>query len=212
MPDLQETESVENLSKRERDQLLDYDRYVSINEMLKNQYIEFEDLGTNLLSDIEDKQILNAVLTDFTDYFHNNISPIVEYQKSQIDGNTDQLGLKVYKFLCVDCYLTIIPKFLEELKIYSINDFERYYYETLDATPSSFKANFVRSIRDLYNNIKKLEKLDKTIKNDGNYKDLIRKYEFYIELMNFGNIDNFLNNYFRPVLSKNENDITWRIN
>jgi len=211
MSDLQEVESLEDLSPGNKIQYIDYNEFHSTNEIITNQYIEFENLGINLINDIKDKKIRKIVLSEFINHFHENISPIIDFQKTQIDGDEDKLGLKVYTFLCIDCYLTIIPKFLEGLNIYSINEFERYYYETLDADPSNFKANFVKSIQDLYKNIKNLESLDKTIKNDENYKKLVKKYEFYISLMNFGNINNFLNNYFRPVLSKNEVDIAWRI-
>jgi len=211
MPDLQETESLEDLSNQDKSQILDYDKYESVNEMLKNQYIEFENLGINILEDVNNKQVINAVLSDFVDYFHNSISPIMDYQKSQINGDIEDIGLKVYKFLCIDCYLTIIPRFLDEQKLFTITEFERYYHDTLNLKSSNFKANFVKSIQDLYKNIKKLESLDKTIKNDENYKELIEKYKFYIDLMNFGNIDNFLNNYFRPVLLKNGKDMMWRI-
>lgn len=212
MSDLQEIESIENLPKREQRNFLDYDKYYAVDEMLKNQYIEFENLGISVLDEVDDDEVIKRLMTEFAEYFHINISSIVNYEENELDGSIDKLGKKVYKFLCIDCYLTLIPRFLEELKIYTISEFDRYYYQTLNGNVDKFKANFVRSIQSMCKNIKQLEKLDKTIKNDSNYMELINKYEFYIKLMNFGNIENFLNNYFRPVLSKNENDIAWRIN
>jgi len=180
----------------------------NVNESIKKQYLEFTDLGNDLISEVENQHIKQIVLSEFLEYFHNNISPIEDYTNNQ---DSVELGIKIYNFLCIDFYNTILPSFLESVNVSSFEEFESYYLNNLNGNDAYFKANFVRSIRTIRDNIDKLKGLDKSIGNDKNYQCLLKKYVYYVELMNFGHIDNFLENFFKPVLAKNESDIMWRI-
>ena len=205
--DLNDTESMNSSIYPDQNTLDD------LNNNIKNQYIEFNDLGIDLIENINNTQIVNIILEEFVDYVNEYITPVMNFKESEIFGtlNKTNLGLKLYNFLIIDCHITIIPNFLDINHISTFLEFERFYNISLKHDPSLFKANFIKSIQKILNNIQKLEKLDKTIKYDKNYKLLVKKYQFYIESINFGNIDNFLDNYFNPMLSKNIDDILIRI-
>jgi hypothetical protein len=211
MPDLMEVDSIDQMNEINviQNNLIDVEVFNDINREIKKQYMEFQNLGTNLLNDIEDPKILDYVLTEFIDYVNNYITPITELYSNKYDNL--KLKLRVYSFICVDCYLTITPSFLETVNVFDYPSFESYYYNTLKGDSSFFKANFVKVIKNIKTNIEKLKTLDDNIKNDRNYRELLNKYNFYVQLMNFGNVENFLENYFKPMLIINENDIIWRI-
>lgn len=207
--DLIEVDSINDLKNQEN--VINGEILQNHNSNIKEQYLEFINLGTNLLDNIEDQNILSIVLSEFLEYVHENITPVTNFEQYDIEGDSIEIGTKIYNFLCVDCYNTIIPNFLEIIQVSTFEEFETYYLKQLKGDSSFFKANFVKSIQTIKNNIQKLQKLDKTIKNDKNYQDLLEKYKFYVQLMNFGNVQNFLDNYFKPVFAKNESDIIWRI-
>jgi len=211
MPDLTEVDSIDQMSELSaiQNNLIDVEVFDQLNISIKNQYINFQNLGVDLLKNIKDPKILEYILNEFTQYVNDYITPITDIYDNTYDNST--LKLRVYSFICIDCYLTITPSFLEAIKVFDYNSFESYYINVLKSDSSYFKANFVKIIKNIKTNIEKLKTLDESIKNDRNYQELLNKYTFYLQLMNFGNIENFLENYFKPMLSTNENDIIWRI-
>ena len=209
--DLQEIDSIEHVNPEKLPNVINRDVFESYNDNLKQQYVEFINLGSNILENVEDELVMSLLLKEFLEHVHNHFSPILDYYENQLNTNFINLGKQIYEFFCVDCYTTIIPGFLENIKVINLEEFERYYSKKLNNTPAYFKGNFVKSIQNIEKNIQNLKSLDKNIKYDKNYQKLLSKYNFYVQLMNFGHIDNFLENYFKPVLAKNESDIVWRV-
>lgn len=211
MPELAEVDSIDHISERDviQNNLVDVEEFESINLGIKDQYINFQNLGVNLLKNIKDPKISEYVSDEFLQYTNDYITPVTDFYNNKY--NNSLLKSRVYSFICIDCYLTIIPSFLEEIKVFDYNSFEKYYNNVLKSNSSFFKANFVRIIKDIKTNIEKLKTLDDSIKTDRNYKDLLDKYNFYVQLINFGDIEQFLENYFKPMFAANEDDIIWRL-
>lgn len=203
---ISEVDSIYDLNQKQKH--FDFELFNNINAIIKDQYINLDNLGVNLLFDNEyeiEENILSPILNELLDYTHEFITPIFEF-------NYDlELGRMIYEFTCVDCYNTIIPAFLENINVYSYESFELYFKKKLKSNNNYFKANFVKSIQNILINIKKLEAFDDKIKDDENYKKLIDRYDYYVNLMNFGNTSGFLENYFLPILSKNEYDLISKI-
>ena len=186
---------------------IDGDYLNRIRAIIEGQYIDFDNLGINMVDKIELKyQII--LIDEFFEYVHNQYTPIVNYDQAMIAPNIKYIvGLKVYQFISSDFYLTIFPSLLEELNTYSYNELYRYVEINSDENYQKIKASIIKCIKRIYDNVKKLEGIDKNIVKDRNFKELLDKYSFYIKLINFGNIDNFVNNFCLPMFEVNEYEI-----
>jgi hypothetical protein len=76
--------------------------------------------------------------------------------------------------------------------------------------PAKFKASFATAINSVLERLQNLQKIRKAVIKDENYQFLMTKYKYYIELVNYGETNRFLENYIRPVLYKNFSEIIWR--
>ena len=186
---------------------IDGDYLARIRSIIEGQYIDFNNLGVNMIDNIELKyQII--LLEDFFEYVHTNYTPIVNYDQAMVSPNVKYIvSLKVYQFFSSDFYLTIFPSLLEEINVYSYNELYRYVEINSDENYQKIKASIIKCIKRIYDNVKKLEDIDKNIIKDRNFKELLDKYSFYIKLINFGNIDNFVNNFCLPMFEINEDEI-----
>jgi hypothetical protein len=202
--DFIETDSIYDLNPKQLH--FDLDKYYQLNNTIKDQYINLNNLGVNFLSDDEyPDDVMSMVLNELLDYTHEHITPILEFE------HTIELGKTIYEFVCVDCFNTIVPAFLEANNLYSYDSFELYFNKKLKGNVNYFKANFAKAIQNIIINLRKLEVLDKKIINDSDYNNLLDRYEFYLNLINFGNSASFIENYFVPLLAKNEYEIISKI-
>ena len=176
-----------------------------LNEIIKNQYINFNNLGSNLLDHITDpyKQL---ILDDLITYYSENYSPLsIELH------NTTDLGLKLYSFICIDFYNTILPSFLEYNNFFSYIEFEKYINNRINNI-ENVKINFIKIIQEIILKFNNLQKLDQFISKDEKFIELINKYDFYQILFNMVDIKQLLENYIMPMFIKNEEDTIWKIN
>lgn len=193
-----------------KDSLVDREILSSYEGTIENQYISFNNLGQNLLADIP-LQYKDIILQNMLEFIGNNYTAIINYDETRISLNKRiEVGSLVYEFFCVDCYNTIMPNFLNVSNIQSIESFDLFFKRTLKNDATNFKTHIIRIIQAIVDELTKLQLIDKKILKDPNYQLLLKKYAFYIEIINFGDTDNLLFNYFKPVLSNNFTDILWR--
>lgn len=214
MLDLNDVNSVNDIPNVQRveNQIIDRDESISDKSIIENQYIELDNLGINLLKEIDDKDLKSEVLDELLQFANDNFISIAYMDQVNISrAKLNEIGELVYQFLCVDCYNTLIPNFLSTHDIYNIKQFDIYFKNNLKNDVSTFKASFAKTINSVINKLFNLSNIDKKIKADKTYNEILKKYGFYLELINYGDSDKFLFNYFRPVLSKHESDLTWRM-
>lgn len=203
-----EADSISDFKENQED-IIDQDYLERVEDIIKGQYQEFTNLGINLINEI-DLKYQRIILLDFYDYVNENYTNILDHGIST-EKEKFEISKKVYQLICIDFYSTILPSFLEDMKIKSVIDLDLYIMTNIKQDYEKLKGDLIKSIQKIYNNIKKLESIDKTIKRDPQFKDIINKYNFYIKLLNFGDIFNFIHNYCIPLFSKNENDIIWKM-
>ena len=75
---------------------------------------------------------------------------------------------------------------------------------------SLVKTSLVKIIRNVLERFLRLKTVDPTVQKNTEYQETLKKYSYYIELVDFGSTDIFINNYVRPVFLKNEADLLRR--
>lgn len=202
---------VDSLNEIKSTDNIDYGYLDRIQSIIKGQYEDFNNLGIDMVNVIDLKYQL-IILDDFFEYVHQNYTPIINYDQALISPNVKYIiGYKVYQFITTDFYLTIFPSMLEELNTLSYIQFYKFIEARSENKYEYIKTYIIKNLKKIYDNVKKLEKIDKNIVNDKSFKELLDKYSFYIKLINFGDIDMFIHNYMLPMFEKNENDIVWKL-
>lgn len=185
--------------------------FLDIHNQIKSQYIDFEGVGVDLLSDLSvDKQII--VLKPMIEYIHYEIIPLLNFDIMQTDVKSlVTLGTYIYSFYCVDLATSLIPHLLTKLKIESIIQFDKHVNLTIAKQPEKLKTDTIYAVSEILTRLNNLKSIDTYIKNDGDYKKLIEKYSFYYELINFSDINILLIDVIRVMFRKNIESILWRI-
>lgn len=190
---------------------VDGDERIMIKERIEDQYIKLNNLGFDYLSEIDDQNIKNDIIKDIINYVNENYTAIMNFE-SLFTKDFEEMGKFIYNFFCIDCYNTILPNFINQIKCYSINDFEEYAKIKYTEDTFLFKNALIICIKSILEQVLKLSQIDKTIKKDDSYNKLIKKYSYYIDLIDFGPAEKILNNYIFPLLNKHFNQILWRSN
>lgn len=199
-----------NISFISSDEFIDYDELEQLEEPIKRQYIDFESLGADLIKNIPDKYLLH-IFRNLIEYVNENYTAITEYDAVSVSPQKLlQVGRYVYSFICIDCPFTILPNYLNKIEVATIDQFESYLRSRLNNDSAKLKASFIQSINSVLEKLKNLQKIRRAVVKDQNYQFLITKYTYYIELVNYGDTNRFLENYLRPVLYKNFGEIFWR--
>lgn len=214
--DLNDVDTPENVLSAEIHQELRQKELTGIiEENIKKQYIDHENLGQNFLlsfkSELTEKDKIN-ILTDFVSYTNKNIISIVNLD--DLDGDKDRLllsGSYLYEFVCVDSYASIIPALMEVLGITSIDDLDNIINIKYLNTPVKFKTDLLSTIQITIDQLLKLKNITPDISNDKNYQRLLGKYFYYQELVDYGDTEIFLNNFLRPVINKYSSDFIWKL-
>lgn len=189
---------------------LDHDEMLEFEEPIENQYKEFESLGADLSKEVPQEQ-LRHIFARLIDYTNDNYLSIIDYDTVVVSpSKTIEIGKLVYSFICVDNYFNILPNYLKRIECFTIDQFDKYFKNKLDNDPAQFKASYISTIKTVVERLQNLQKLKSGVKTDRNYINLLNKYTYYIELVNFGDSDRFLYNYIRPILIKHFDDILWR--
>lgn len=182
---------------------------------IKKQYIEYENLGQNYLylfnNELSNNQ-KKEIFIDLINYVHQHILPIVDYDN--IEDNVERIllaGQYIYELICVDFLSSILPALLEKLNITSISEFDDIINLKYLNTPGKFKTDLLDVIRVVIEQLNKLQSITPDVKNDTNYQKLLGKYFYYQEIITYTNTELFLNGFVRPVLSKYETDLIWKL-
>ena len=211
--DLNSVESITHVSiadLQNDNNLLDREELDALNSQITNQYIDFNNLGQNLLAGVEIKLKL-PIFDEMIQYVNDNYTAIINYDETIISANKRvQVGSYIYQFIVVDCYNSILPNYLNQIQATTIEQFDLHLKNVLNNDASNFKTNFIKVITSIINQLSRLQQLDRSVTKDKNYQELLTRYGFYLELVNYGDTDNFLFNCIRPMLMKNFADILWR--
>ena len=190
----------------------DYEQIEAVEETIKDQYIKFENLGVNLLINSPNDNFKYEILANMINYVNENYLNISDFDADIIlPEKLMETGITIYQFLCIDCYNIIIPRFLSINNCYTLDGFDIMIKNRYKNNYSIVKANLVKTIKGVIDELTKLQLIDRTIQNDTQYKSMLMKFAYYVELVDFGDTEKFINNYFRPLLSKNFDSILWRI-
>lgn len=191
---------------------IDWEELQGANEVVKRQYIEFQNLGVDMLKTVPDNY-KPAIFKDMVMYVHEMYTPIADIDNVLFfNQRLMEIGDIVYKFICIDAYNAVIPNFLSKIGCSSVEQFDILISKRFNNDFSLVKASILKTIKETLENLMRLRTVDQTIGTDKSYQDTIKKYTYFIELVDFGSTDRFVNNYVRPVFAKNEAEIQLRQN
>ena len=186
-----------------------------VNENVRKQYQQFDNLGQNYLAmfDLELNELDKIdILSDMISYVNKHLISIVNLD--DMNGDRERLltaGSYIYEFICIDCYSSLIPALMEVLNITSVDDLDGLINLKYLGSPAKFKEDFLSTIQITIEQLKKLEAITPEIKKDKNYQRLLGKYFYYQEIVEYGDTTMFLQNFLRPVINKYSTDFIWKL-
>ena len=190
---------------------INYEELEMNENVIKDQYINFNNMGINLIENI-DKSFISDIYANMLNYINDNYLSIVDLDSSIIfPQKLMETGNFIYNFTCVDCYNTIIPNFMNHMNCNSLDGFDSLIQNKFRGDYSLVKANLVKIIKNVVDELLKLQRIDTSVQKDETYQKLLFKFSYYMELVDFGDTERFVNNYIRPLLIKNLDQILWRI-
>lgn len=186
---------------------------MDIDQELKQQYINFENMGIDLISDIDDdNEELRTALYEMVEFIHNQYLPIIHYDTIMISPTEFMSSARtIYNLFCVDFYNVIIPNYLENINCLDIDQFDKYFDNTLNGEPQNVRTGFIKVLLNVCDKLKKLSTIDPTIKTNKGFSSLLTRYNSYAEIINFNESTDLVMNYFRPLFIKNKDNLIWRL-
>jgi len=184
-----------------------------LEESIKDQYENFDNLGENylLLFDLPAKY-KTPILQNLIDYVDKNLVSIVDIENLN-DGNDriESGGTYIYEFICVDNVASLIPALMELLNITSVDDFDELVNIKYTGNAGKFKEDYLKTIQLTIEQLLKLKTITPVVANDHNYQKLLGKYYYYQEIIEHGDMEKFLNHFIRPVISKYQSSLIWKL-
>ena len=211
MLDLNSVDSPYNLVRLPYGEIdIDWEDVQAVDQVIKSQYKDFNNLGIDMLKSVPDNY-KPALFKDMVLYVHENYTAIADIDNIVLfNQRLIDLGEIIYKFICIDAYNAIIPNFLDKIGCSSIEQFDIIIAKRFSNDYSLVKASILKVIKTILENLIRLQTVDQTISSDKFYQNTIKRYTYFIELVDFGSTDRFINNYVRPVFAKNEAEIQLR--
>lgn len=214
MFDLNVSDGVEHTSivdLQSNEQIIDRQELEMIEETITRQYIDFENLGANLLTSVPLKYKM-PIFERMLIHINENYTAITNMDQALASPNKMiEVGDLVYRFFVIDCFYTFVPNYLNKINCINVEQFRQYFQKTLKNDINSFKADFIKIIKTVVDQLLNLQKLDRTANENKDYRQLLRRNGYYMELINFGDSSNFVFNYFEVMLLKNESEIIGRL-
>lgn len=190
--------------------LIDPEEVEDIRKQIERQYIDLENLGIDLLTS-KPFQIKREILPDVIQYVDQNYTSVVDISNCLMSPvKLIDVGEKVYKFICVDFFNSILPNYISIINCSCLEDFELFLKNKYKYDYTLVKADLIKVIKDIVIKLSNLKKLDNSIIKNPNYNELLLRYTYYLELVDFGETQRFVENYIIPMLSKNFGQILWR--
>jgi hypothetical protein len=160
---------------------------------LKEQYMNFENIGHNFLNDYDSNQITPEILIGMMNYIDDNIIGI-EFmnQIDDHDRNTYTLIPMLYELLYVDSVTFILPNLMKEIGTKDPNDIK--YLE-----PRDLKFKLLNVIRKSLIGFEDVRKLGSGLGNN-KIDNEIFKYGYAVDLFD-NDLEDFMENYIIPVVN-----------
>lgn len=186
----------------------DNENSIEIKKQIEDQYINLNNLGIYLLNLIDNYTLKNEILEDLLIFVNENYTPIVN--QNFFKGDITKIGSFTYQFFCIDCFTMILPNFIQQIKCDSPESFEQILQYKFKNNSLLFKKDFLNTIKKIVMELLKLEKIDNRIQSNTDFIDLKKRFAYYLDLIEFGDGNNFLYNYIIPVINNNFSEIWWR--
>ena len=207
--DMNSIDSIENVMIVPHN-FIKYEELEATEEPIRDQYVNFNNLGVDLISNC-DPLFLTDIYSNMLGYVNETYLSITDYDSvSILSQKLLETGKLIYDFICVDCYNTIIPNFLNYTNCNNLDSFESLIQFRYKGDYSLVKANLVKIIKNIVDELLKLQRIDSSVQSDTMYQKLLFRYSYYMELVDFGDTKIFTNNYIKPLLIKNIDSILWR--
>lgn len=201
---LDATSNVASLTPQDKSEIFDLEETEIINDKIRDQYQNFENLGTDYLtkSDLTQKQLL-FIYEDFLDYVNDTFLPVISYDDLENSPKlTLSTGKYLYWFYIRELPNTILPNMFIHYNIETVEDFDKVILTKSDDNYQRLRIDFTLIISDIIKKINHLRTLDATIVKDRRYRELIYMYNFYLETVDNSGFDKFTKNYLIPVVHK----------
>jgi len=213
--DYNDIDSPRNLQDPEiHEELFLQEQVQELERTIQQQYENFENLGENYFLTFPDlpSRYKVSILRNLIDYVDRHLMSIVDIDNLN-DGNfrIETGGNYVYEFICVDNVASLIPALMESLSITSVDDLDELINIKYSNDPGKFKEDYLKVIQITIEQLLKLKTITPIVDKDHNYQKLLGKYYYYQELIDFCNIDEFLNQFIRPVISKYQSSLIWKL-
>lgn len=215
MIDLNDIDTVEHVSNINDIQFdnnfINMDEFIIENNRIKEQYIKFENLGINKINDIDNNQVKLLIFKEFIWYCHNNYFPIPNYEDVYISAiKCFEMGALLYNFIIIDLYNMLIPNFFTSNKLISIGEFDDFVSISCKNDLVLFRESFNKSINEIIQKLKNVENMDKELKDNSNFQDLINKLISYNQILYFADLSQF-HSFIRLFILMNEENIYKKI-
>jgi hypothetical protein len=191
------------------------------NNCIKDQYVNLNNIGVNyfdLWEQDENYQDLDFtpyklfIYSEMLEYINTNYLSIDNYENIIISPQQRLLiGDYIYDFISMDMINVIITNYMETCKCTDIEQIDNHFRRYLYGRQEKWKSYVIKIINKIIKQLENLKRLDIKIKNDPNYQNLLHKYIFYSELINFGDNTNLIEGIFRPIIIRYKDDILWKL-
>lgn len=189
----------------------DYDEFEILRKDIMNQIIHHENLGIDLIKDIDNKQIKLNILTEIIHYADDNYVDIIDIDNILISNLfINEIGYYIYLFLAVDCFNSIFPNFIKLVRITSYDHFETYLRTSNLQNYTNIKNKILKSTQQIIDPLLKLQNIDPSVSKDIKYKAFLKRLTYELDLIDYGDFSKFVENYMKSVFRKNFTQILWR--
>lgn len=184
-----------------------FEEFMFMKEKIFNQITQFDNFGIDFIKEIEDQNVKIEILRDIILYVNDNYLDIVDIDNILSSENFIlEMGYYIYLFLVMDCYNSILPNFVKITNIIDYNQIDYY----LRYKSNNIKPILLKSVQLIIEPLLKLQNIDPSIIKDVKYKAFLKRITYGLDLLDYGQINNFVNNFMIPVLRKHFEQIMWR--
>lgn len=214
--DLNDVDVPENVGDdRIQNQLAQIKQNKAIQELIKKQYREYEDLGDDLLMEYQEQLDENGLIMIFRDlipYVNENIITLGDIDN--LDGTPSRLiegGKFIYTFVCLDQVNSILPTFLESIGCSSIEDLDKKINTSYATNIGRFRNDYLKIVQAMIEEYLKLTEIDQEVVQDKKFRYSLAKLYYFQEIVMHGDMEKFLHNYVRPEVNKYMGTMLWKI-
>ena len=184
-----------------------FEEFMFMKEKIFNQITQFDNFGIDFIKEIEDQNVKIEILRDIILYVNDNYLDIVDIDNILSSENFIlEMGYYIYLFLVMDCYNSILPNFIKITNILDYNQIDYY----LRYKSNNIKPILLKSVQLIIEPLLKLQNIDPSVIKDVKYKAFLKRVTYGLDLLDYGQINNFVNNFMTPVLRKHFEQIMWR--